>query len=124
MFREYPRRVILGATLMCTQSLDNAILSQATVLTQFYGVAANKVPIYGRAFSIGNPLGPLLLGPLFAGAGRQKMISGTYPLSGAMLTISARLFGANILDATTQTIVWVVIFFPTAGAGSADLTVS
>ena len=53
------------------------------------------------------------------------MISGTYLLSGALLTISAWLFGADILDATTQTIVWVVIFFfASAGASSAYLTVS
>ena len=40
-------------------------------------------------------------------------------------TISAWLFGAELLDATTQTIVWVVIFFfASAGASSAYLTVS
>ncbi len=87
VFHEYPKRAILGATLMITQSfLYNAIFfTYALVLTEFYGVPANKVPIYGLAFSIGNLLGPLLLGPLFDTVGRKKMISGTYLLSGALL---------------------------------------
>ena len=39
--------------------------------------------------------------------------------------VSAWLFGADVLNATTQTIVWVVIFFfASAGASAAYLTVS
>lgn len=127
VFREYPKRAVLGATLMITQSfLYNAIFfTYALVLTEFYGVSATKVPIYGLAFSIGNLLGPLLLGPLFDTVGRKKMISGTYLISGVLLAISAWMFGADILDATTQTLVWVIIFFfASAGASSAYLTVS
>jgi MFS family permease len=127
VFHEYPKRAILGATLMITQSfLYNAIFfTYALVLTNFYDISASKVPIYGLAFSIGNLLGPLLLGPLFDTVGRKKMIAGTYLISGILLAISAWLFGADLLDATTQTIVWVVIFFfASAGASSAYLTVS
>ena len=64
MFHTYPKRAILGATLMITQSfLYNAIFfTYALVLTNFYGVSATKVPLYGLAFSIGNLLGPLILG--------------------------------------------------------------
>ena len=67
VFREYPKRAILGASLMITQSfLYNAIFfTYALVLVNFYGVSAKKVPIYGLAFSVGNLLGPLILGPLF-----------------------------------------------------------
>jgi MFS family permease len=56
VFRQYPKRAILGATLMITQSfLYNAIFfTYALVLTTFYGVSATKVPIYGLAFSVGN----------------------------------------------------------------------
>ena len=43
----------------------------------------DQVPLYGLAFSVGNLLGPLVLGPLFDSVGRKKMISGTYLLSGA-----------------------------------------
>ena len=64
-FHQYTRRAILGATLMITQSfLYNAIFfTYALVLINFYGVPSSKVPIYGLAFSIGNLLGPLILGP-------------------------------------------------------------
>jgi MFS family permease len=95
------------------------------VLTQFYGVSAKNVPIYGLAFSIGNLLGPLVLGPLFDTVGRKKMISGTYLMSGALLALSAFLFDNGSLTAGTQTLMWVVIFFfASAGASSAYLTVS
>ena len=53
------------------------------------------------------------------------MISGTYILSGMLLVISALLFNAGALNATTQTICWCVIFFfASAGASAAYLTVS
>ena len=53
------------------------------------------------------------------------MIAGTYILSGVMLAITAWLFDAGTLTATTQTIAWVVIFFfASAGASAAYLTVS
>jgi hypothetical protein len=41
------------------------------VPTTFYGVSATSVPLYGLAFSIGNLLGPLILGPLFDTVGRH-----------------------------------------------------
>jgi MFS family permease len=49
VFRQYPKRAILGASLMITQSfLYNAIFfTYALVLTSFYGVSATKVPLYG-----------------------------------------------------------------------------
>src|SRR6187200_542601 len=50
---------------------------------------------------------------------------GTYLISGGSLMISAWLFGADKLNATTQTFVRVVIFFfASAGASAAYLTVS
>jgi MFS family permease len=127
VFHTYPKRAILGATLMITQSfLYNAIFfTYALVLTKFYGVSATSVPLYGLAFSIGNLIGPLLLAPLFDTVGRRKMISGTYILSGILLAASAFLFDNGSLDATSQTFVWCVIFFfASAGASAAYLTVS
>jgi MFS family permease len=127
VFRRYPKRAILGATLMITQSfLYNAIFfTYALVLTSFYGVSATKVPLYGLAFSVGNLAGPLLLGPLFDSVGRKKMISGTYLISGVLLAVSAWLFDNGDLTANSQTFVWVVIFFfASAGASAAYLTVS
>jgi MFS family permease len=59
VFRRYPKRAVLGATLMITQSfLYNAIyFTYGLVLVQFYGVAADKVPLYGLAFAVGNSAG-------------------------------------------------------------------
>src|SRR5690349_11638790 len=53
VFREYPKRAILGASLMITQSfLYNAIFfTYGLVLVNFYGVSDKDVPIYGLAFS-------------------------------------------------------------------------
>jgi len=127
VFRTYPKRAILGASLMITQSfLYNAIFfTYALVLVKFYGVSATRVPLYGLAFSIGNLIGPLVLGPLFDTVGRKRMISGTYILSGGLLAVSGWLFDNGDLTANSQTFVWVVIFFfASAGASSAYLTVS
>ncbi|MFC4911850.1 MFS transporter [Actinomadura gamaensis] len=127
LFSQYPSRSVLGASLMITQSfLYNAIFFTYTlVLTKIYGVAASAAPWYLIAFAIGNLTGPLVLGPLFDTVGRRKMISGTYLLSGLLLAASAWLFYIGVLNATTQTIMWCVIFFfASAGASSAYLTVS
>ncbi|MCW2906766.1 MAG: putative transporter [Actinomycetia bacterium] len=126
-FRVYPKRAVLGATLMITQSfLYNAIFfTYALVLTKFYHVSNNAVPLYGLAFSVGNLAGPLLLGHLFDTLGRKKMISGTYLISGAMLAASAWLFDAGVLNAAGQTFIWIVVFFfASAGASAGYLTVS
>ena len=126
-FRRYPERAVLGATLMITQSfLYNAIFfTYALVLTKFYHVSNNSVPLYGLAFAVGNLAGPLLLGQLFDSVGRKKMISGTYLLSGALLAFSAWLFAAGVLSAAGQTFIWIVIFFfASAGASAGYLTVS
>jgi MFS family permease len=127
LFRQYPSRSVLGATLMITQSfLYNAIFFTYTlVLTNFYGVKKENAPIYLIAFAVGNLVGPLTIGHLFDVIGRRKMIAGTYLLSGALLAITAVLFDAGVLNAITQTIAWCVIFFfASAGASSAYLTVS
>ena len=105
--------------------LYNAIFfTYALVLINFYHVSSSKVPLYGLAFSIGNLAGPLVLGPLFDSWGRKQMIAGTYLVSGVLLGLSAVMFDAGVLNATTQTIMWVVIFFASAGASAAYLTVS
>ena len=112
---------------MITQSfLYNAIFfTYALVLTKFYHVSNNAVPLYGLAFAVGNLAGPLLLGHLFDTLGRKKMISGTYLISGVMLCFSAWLFDAGVLNAAGQTFIWIVVFFfASAGASAGYLTVS
>jgi MFS family permease len=127
VFRRYPKRAILGATLMITQSfLYNAIyFTYGLVLVKFYGVSSDMVPLYGLAFAVGNLCGPLLLGPLFDSVGRKPMIGGTYIISGVLLAVSGFLFDNGDLTANTQTFIWIVIFFfASAGASAAYLTVS
>ena len=127
LFREYPSRSILGATLMISQSfLYNAIFFTYTlVLGKFYGVASEATPLYLIAFAVGNLLGPLTIGHFFDTIGRRKMIAGTYLLSGMLLAASAVLFNAGLLNAITQTVAWCIIFFfASAGASAAYLTVS
>ena len=95
------------------------------MLTRFYHVSNDAVPIYGLAFAVGNLAGPLLLGHLFDTLGRKKMISGTYLISGTVLAFSAWLFSTGVLDAASQTAIWIVVFFfASAGASAAYLTVS
>ena len=127
LFRQMPRRSVLGASLMISQSfLYNAIFFTYTlVLSTFYGVSASSAPWYLIAFAVGNLAGPLTIGRLFDTIGRRTMISGTYILSGSMLAVTAVLFRNGVLTAGTQTIAWCVIFFfASAGASAAYLTVS
>lgn len=127
LFRRYPSRSTLGASLMITQSfLYNAIFFTYTlVLTKVYGVNPKSAPWYLIAFAAGNLVGPLTIGRLFDTWGRKTMIAGTYILSGVLLAVSAELFREGHLNATTQTIWWAVIFFfASSGASAAYLTVS
>jgi MFS family permease len=126
-FGQYPRRSVLGFSMMVTQAfLYNAIFfTYALVLQHFYGVSKAHTSYYFFPFALGNLLGPLLLGHLFDTVGRRKMILLTYGFSGLLLLVSAFFFRAGVLSATTQTAFWCVIFFfASAGASSAYLTVS
>ena len=108
LFTHYPKRSVLGATLMITQSfLYNAIFfTYGLVLEFFFHVSAKDTGYYFLAFAAGNLLGPLTIGRLFDTIGRKKMIAGTYILSGVLLIITAQLFKAGTLNATTQTLCW------------------
>ena len=126
LLRQYPGRTTLGLVLMAAQAfVYNAIFfTYALVLTRFYGVQADAVGLYILPFAIGNFLGPLLLGPLFDTIGRKTMIFATYAVSGLLLAVTALLFDLGLLDATTQTAMWsIVFFFASAAASAAYLTV-
>ncbi len=80
---------------------------------------------YFAVIALGNFLGPLLLGKHFDTLGRKKMISSTYLLAGLLLFATAWLFENGSLTAATLTACWcAVLFFASAGASSAYLTVS
>jgi len=127
LFVHYPGRAVLGAALMITQSfLYNSIFfTYGLVLEFFFHVNPLDTGWYFLAFAVGNLAGPLTIGRLFDTIGRRKMISGTYLIAGILLVITAQLFKAGTLNATTQTLCWVVIFFfASAGASAGYLTVS
>lgn len=127
LFRDLPRRSILCACLMISQSfLYNAIFfTYALVLGTVYHVGGGSIPLYFIAFAVGNLAGPLLLGHFFDSLGRRFMISATYLLSGGLLAVTAWAFDANLLTAFTQTMCWsVIFFFASAGASAGYLTVS
>jgi MFS family permease len=127
IFVDYRRRAVLGFSLMVTQAFFyNAIFfTYALILGTVYGVPSERVGLYIFPFAIGNFLGPLLLGRLFDTIGRRRMIAFTYGISGLLLAATAALFARGLLDATTQTICWCVIFFfASAAASAAYLTVS
>jgi MFS family permease len=127
VFKLYPKRTTLGLSLFIGQAFlyNSVFFTYALVLDKFYGVGANQVGFYIFAFAIGNFLGPLLLGRFFDTVGRKPMIAGTYIVSGVLLAVTAILFNAGTLTATSQTAAWCIIFFfASAGASSAYLTVS
>ncbi|MEV1050221.1 MFS transporter [Streptomyces sp. NPDC049887] len=127
VFRSYPKRAVLGLSLFVGQAfLYNAItFGFASVLITFFDVATGATGYYFTVIALGNFLGPLVLGPLFDTVGRKPMIAGTYITSGLLLFATAWLFDTGRLDATTMTACWcVVLFFASAGASSAYLTVS
>ncbi len=123
----YPRRTVLGLVLMTAQAfLYNAVLfTYGLILSNYFGVPGTNVGYYLAVFAIGNLMGPLLLGRLFDRVGRRPMISGCYLVAGALMAFSGYLFYLDLLDATTLTAIWTVMFFFASSAASAAyLTVS
>ncbi|MFF5076563.1 MFS transporter [Actinoplanes sp. NPDC000266] len=127
LITRYPKRAGLGLALFIGQAfLYNAItFGYAQILQTFFEVPSGSTGYYFAVIAVGNLLGPLLLAPLFDSVGRKIMITGTYVLSGVLLLGTAWLFSAGVLNAVTMTACWrVVLFFASAGASSAYLTVS
>ncbi|MEV6260028.1 MFS transporter [Streptomyces sp. NPDC051784] len=127
VFRSYPRRAVLGLALFIGQAfLYNAItFGFGSILVKFFDVSSGATGYYFAVIAFCNFLGPLLLGRLFDTVGRKPMIAGTYIASGLLLFVTAWLFQNGSLSAATMTGCWcVVLFFASAGASSAYLTVS
>ncbi len=123
----YPRRVVLGLSLMASQAFFyNAIFfTYALVLANFYGVPYASVGYYIFPFALGNFLGPLILGRLFDAFGRRIMIATTYGISGLGLLIVGYAFSQSLIGATAIAVAWsCIFFFASAAASSAYLTVS
>ena len=127
VFGQYPRRSILGLALFVGQAfLYNAVFfTYALVLTTFYKVNAASVGFYLVRVRDRQLCRPTASRPFVRHHWQTLDDRRTYLLSGAMLGVTAALFNAGTLSATTQTIAWVVVFFfASAGASAAYLTVS
>ncbi|MCZ7425236.1 MFS transporter [Micromonospora sp. WMMA1949] len=127
LFRRYPKRATLGFALFIGQAfLYNAItFGFAQILETFFDVPPGNSGYYFAVIAVGNLLGPLLLGRLFDTVGRVPMIAGSYIGSGVLLLGTAWLFHSGVLSAVTMTACWcAVLFFASAGASAAYLTVS
>jgi MFS family permease len=126
MFNTHSERAVLGLVLMSCQAFCyNAVFfTYALVLTRFYGIPAHEVGWFVLPFTLGNLMGPLVLGRLFDTIGRKPMITGTYALSGILMAATGAAFAAGWLSAWEQTLAWTVIFFfASAAASAAYLTV-
>ena len=127
LFKQHRRRTVVGLCLMASQAFFyNAIFfTYALILTDFYGIASDQVGWYLLPFAIGNFCGPVLIGRFFDTHGRRLMIALTYVTSGVLLALTGWLFARDLIDAGTQTLCWMVIFFFASSAASAAyLTVS
>jgi MFS family permease len=124
---QHRRRTCLGLALMIAQAFayNGIFFTYALVLARFYAVPAKNLGLYLIPFSVGNLLGPMVLGKLFDSAGRRPMIAGTYIVAGLLLAVTGWAMARGYLDATTQTLLWCIVFFvASAAASSAYLTVS
>ena len=126
MVRKYLRRTVLGLSLIISQAFlyNGVFFTFPLVLRKFYGIHPDRTGFYLLPFALSNFLGPLLLGRFFDTVGRKPMIGSTYTVSAVLLAATGYLFAAGHLTATTQTLLWAVIFFfASSAASSAYLTV-
>ncbi|TLU70822.1 MFS transporter [Lichenicoccus roseus] len=127
MLVTHRKRSFLVMVLMLSQAfLFNAIFfTYGLVLTKFYAVPVDRIGLHILPLAAGNLFGPFILGPLFDSVGRRRMIGGTFAASSVLLVVTAVLFGLGMLDALTQTLLWMAIFFVSSSAAcGAYLTAS
>jgi MFS family permease len=127
LFKRYPRRSMLGFTLMATQAfIYNAVIfTFSIVLTTFFKVSDSAAPAYLIPFGIANFAGALLLGRLFDTVGRRPMIAGTYLISAIGLFLLGLLFNNGTLGlAGFMVVLCATFFFASAAASAGYLTVS
>jgi MFS family permease len=127
LFIQHRRRAVLGLVLMIAQAFayNGIFFTYPLVLGRFFNVRADDVGLYLLPFSVGNLLGPIVLGPLFDRLGRRPMIVATYGLTGVLLAATGLAFANTAISSQTLTLLWCVVFFvASAAASSAYLTVS
>jgi len=127
MFGRYPRRSILGFTLMSTQAfIYNATVFTLTAgLVTFYKASSQTAPLYLVPFAIANFLGALLLGRFFDTIGRRAMIAATYFVSAVGLVTAGVLFkNDSVSIGVFVAILCATFFFASAAASAGYLTIS
>jgi MFS family permease len=127
LFQKYPRRFILGFTLMATQAfLYNAVtFNYSGIVSGFFGVSDSVAGLYLIPFGIANFIGALTLGRLFDVIGRREMITGTYLLGGIGMLVNGYLVAHSNESAWVfVALICATFFFASAAASAAYLTVS
>jgi MFS family permease len=127
LFSRYPKRSLLGFTLLATQAFvyNAVIFTFSTVLTSLFGVGSSVAGLYLIPFGIANFLGALALGRLFDTVGRRTMISGTYLVAAILLAVLAALLSGGSLGLWGYVALLCAAFFVASAAASAGyLTVS
>jgi MFS family permease len=127
LFSRYPRRSVLGFTLMATQAFvyNAVIFTFSIVLTTFFDVSDSQAPLYLVPFGVANFLGALLLGRLFDTVGRRVMIASTYFVSALGLFILGLLLDQQLLGlGGFMVVLCATFFFASAAASAGYLTVS
>ncbi|MGN6752578.1 MAG: MFS transporter [Intrasporangium sp.] len=126
-FTLYPKRAILGVALFVGQAFlyNGVTFNLGTLLGTAYHVSSSRVPLFFILFSVGNLLGPLLLGRLFDTLGRKPMISGTFLGSAVLAVVLAWVMVKSIGGVWGfQALLMATFFLASAGASAAYLTVS
>ena len=126
-WNKYPRRVILGLTMITSQAFfyNGIFYTFALILNEFYGVPKEINGIYMIPLSVASFAGPVFIAPKFDTWGRRQMICISYSLSSVLLALSAILFYYDTLNLFHQCFLWFIVFFiASPGASSAHLTIS
>jgi MFS family permease len=127
LFSRYPRRSVLGFTLLATQAFvyNAVIFTFSTVLTGLFKVSSTSAGLYLIPFGIANFLGALLLGRFFDTVGRKPMIAGTYLVAAVGLAVLAALIKGGSLGTWGYiALLCVAFFFASSAASAGYLTVS
>ncbi|WP_415822043.1 MFS transporter, partial [Mycobacterium senriense] len=126
-FKLYPRRAILGLALFIGQAFlyNGVTFNLGTLLSRFYAVPSDMVPVFFVLWALSNFAGPLVLGHFFDTVGRKPMITLTYIGSGVAVVALAIVFLTQAGGVWAFIGVLIVAFFlASAGASAAYLTVS
>lgn len=125
-FTKYPKRAVLCLALFVGQAfLYNGItFNLGTLMSTYFDVASNIVPVFLVFWAISNFLGPVILGRLFDTVGRKPMISLSYIGSAAVAVALAFILVGSDNEWLFLIVLMVCFFLASSGASAAYLTVS